>query len=950
MKKNMKYLFIFLPLCISMSAAFAQNTILEGRVKDSKNAPIVGASIRIKDTELGTSSDDNGAFVISMGGNKTLTLVVSSIGYTPKEIYLHANHTPAAELVIVLEEALQLLDEIIVTGVFDSRKRIESSIAITTLDNKVLDRIVPNSAVELLRQVPGVFTNTSRGEIYNEVVTRGMALGGAYYYVSMQEDGLPIIPAAGQYNPDPFLRADISLGRIEAVRGGTASILGVNAPGGIFNYISKTGGVAFEGELRTRLGLEGNGKNPYYRLEAGFGGPLSKDKSLTYYIGGHYRHADGAKYPGYPLSRGGQIKTNLVKKYKQGYLQFNLKYLHDRTVQFEFTPTVNFDKPRPAGNFTNSSSVLNPEVALDYPASILGLIDVSYDSKNLNLYKDFAPGFNWEHRFGKGWKIQNAFRYSEKSVLSNSSFIVYPFAVDNFLFYAINGLLGKFGTYNFYNPKTNQRYGSVTQELDFSNPDFPFAFKTDLSLPGSEVQPNSVFYNPISYEEGSMKDLINQLTLKKQWDNMGLTLGLFHSSTKFQYYLTPPAATGYGTIEDKPQFVAIDYIPSGLSNPPTYHFTDPNGISGYGAGGLYYTKSNVNQTAFFFGHNWDITDQLNVDWGFRYEDFKVKGQLRRPLSLMPSLGGVDGDSTTLYDNDAYVIGDILNYKSHLTTFAFSAGVNYRVSQDLAFYARYSQGSKAPQFNFYDENSNVLDIEAQQTIQIELGIKLSSGKRNLFVTPFYSALDKVPNLQRGQNLGQLITFYATPKIYNKTHTIGLEIEGNYALNEQWSIRANAVVQQFTADRYQYYDTRHPGPADDTLIDRSGKKISTYTPAVIFNVTPAFKHKKLFANLNWYYLAKRAANTSETFYLPAFSQFDVNIGYAISPKIQLQASINNALNKFGIMNWSAPTPSGLPFETFDTELFTPDKRTANPNSVYFTSAIQPRAFFLSCAIKF
>jgi len=136
----------------------------------------------------------------------------------------------------------------------------------------------------------------------------------------------------------------------------------------------------------------------------------------------------------------------------------------------------------------------------------------------------------------------------------------------------------------------------------------------------------------------------------------------------------------------------------------------------------------------------------------------------------------------------------------------------------------------------------------------------------------------------------------------------------------------------------------------LIDRSGKKISTYTPAVIFNVTPAFKHKKLFANLNWYYLAKRAANTSETFYLPAFSQFDVNIGYAISPKIQLQASINTALNKFGILNWSAPTPSGLPFETFDTELFTPDKRTANPNSVYFTSAIQPRALFLSCAIKF
>ena len=79
----------------------------------------------------------------------------------------------------------------------------------------------------LLRQVPGVFTNTTRGEIYNGVVVRGMVLGEAYYYVSMQEDGLPIIPAAGQFSPDAFLRADVSIGRIEAVRGGTASILGV---------------------------------------------------------------------------------------------------------------------------------------------------------------------------------------------------------------------------------------------------------------------------------------------------------------------------------------------------------------------------------------------------------------------------------------------------------------------------------------------------------------------------------------------------------------------------------------------------------------------------------------------------------------------------------------------------------------------------------------------------
>lgn len=950
LQKKRLSLFIYLSLGFSLCATFAQSTTLEGKIKDSKNAPIVGASVRLKDTEFGTSSDDNGAFILSIEGKKTLTLVVSAIGYASKEIYLHATPTPAAELVIVLEEVLQILDELIVTGVFDSRKRIESSIAITILEPKVFDRIVPNSAFELLRQVPGVFINTSRGEIYNNIVVRGMILGGGNQYVSIQEDGLPIIPAQGQFSPDFFLRADVSTGRIEAVRGGTASILGVNAPGGIFNYISKTGGSTFAGEIRSRLGLEGNVHNPYYRLDVGFGGPLSKkDQSLTYYVAEHYRHANGAKYPGYPLSRGGQFKANLLKKYKQGSFHLNLKYLHDRTTQFESTPTVNFEQPKPAGNFSNASSWLNPDVSLEYPASILGLTGVEYQSKNLNLYKDFAPGFNWEHHFGQGWKIQNAFRYSHKSALVNSSLIVYPFAVDKFFFYAINGMLGKFGTYRFYNPKTQQSYGTVSQELDFSNPDFPFKFVSQLNLPGAAVQSNSVLYNPLVYENSSMNDIVNQFTLKKQLKDMHFTGGVYHSSTFFKQNLAPPAATGYGTIEDRPQFVAIDYTPANVVNAPTYHFSDARGISGYGNGGLFYNEARISQTALFFGHNWNISKHLHFDWGFRFEAFKVKGKLRRTIDFKTSLGGVDGDSTTLYDNNNYILSDLIAYSSPLNTFAFSGGLNYRVNHALAFYARYAQGSKSPNFNFFDDNSNVLDVEAQRTIQIELGIKLSAGESTLFVTPFYSALDKVPNLQRGRNAGQLATYYPTPKLYHKTHSIGIETEGNLVLSKKWNIRANVLIQQFTADKYQFYDTGQDGPEDDKLVDRSGKKISSEIPPFIFNLTPTYTHKKLFASLNWYRVGKRAANTSETFYLPAFSQFDLNLGYQVDEKISLQASINNLFNKFGIMSWSAPTSSGFPFETFDTELFSPENRATTPDAVYYTFGIQPRAFFLTCTFK-
>lgn len=942
-----------LTLCSSLlvfSITIAQSTLVRGKVIDLKNAPLAGVSVLIKDTQRGTFTNTQGEFELPRPGESSLTLIVSSVGYVSKEVVWIKDEQASNFLAIALSEDTQILKELIVTGVFDSRKRIESSIAITTLDTRTLQNLVPNSATELLRQVPGVFTNTSRGEIYNSVVVRGMILGGNYYYVSMQEDGLPTVPAPGQFTPDGFLRADITLSRLEAVRGGTASILGVNAPGGIFNYITKTGGSSFVGEIQNRVGLEGNGRNPYYRLEGGFGGPLSKKTpSLTYYIGGHYRHANGAKYPGYPLSKGGQFKGNLLKKYKNGQIQFNLKYLDDHTVQFELTPTVDFESPRPAGNFTNSSSTLNPLLKFNYPASILGLRGVEYDTRNLNHYREIAPGLSWEHRFGKGWKIQNNLRYSDKSLLSNAPLIVFPFALDKFYFYALFDLLGKFGTYRFYNPKTNASYGTVKQELDFSNPNFPFKFTSNLNLPGSEVQPNSVFYNPTGVEDGYLRDFMNQFTIKKQLEHMGFTAGMFYSNSQLQDYLFPPAAQGFGTIEDRPQFVGIEYTPSNVPNAPVYKVTDAQGLASYGNGGIFFNKAKVRQTALFFGHNWDISPKLNLDWGFRYEHFYVEGSNVRSADLVRSKGGVDGDSTTLYDNNTYTLGKKLNYSSPLNTFAFSAGMNYTLNPGMAIYARYAQGSKTPDFNVFYDNSDIFKIEAQRTIQMELGLKFYKGRNNLFITPFYSALDRIPQIGRGRNIGQLATFYATPKLYNKTHAIGLELEGNYTLNKNWSIRASAMTQQFTADRYQFYDTRQDGPADDTLIDRSNKKISSAAPPLILNIVPTYTYGKLYVNCNWYYLGRRAANSSETFHLPAFSQFDLNLGYALSPKVQFRASINNLFNTFGLMSWNGPTTSGLPFETFDTENFSPEKRAANPNIVYYTGSIQPRAYFLSCTLK-
>ena len=99
-----------------------------------------------------------------------------------------------------------------------------------------------------------------------------------------------------------------------------------------------------------------------------------------------------------------------------------------------------------------------------------------------------------------------------------------------------------------------------------------------------------------------------------------------------------------------------------------------------------------------------------------------------------------------------------------------------------------------------------------------------------------------------------------------------------------------------------------------------------------------------------MGKRSANSSETFYLPAFSQFDINMGYAFSKMVSIQVSVNNIFDHYGIMSWSAPTTSGLAFETFAKDAFLPEDRAANPDVVYYTLGIQPRSYFLTLSLKF
>ncbi len=136
------------------------------------------------------------------------------------------------------------LDEVVVTGTATGASKMKQSSSISTVASEQILQGQPTNASDILRSIPGIRAESSGGGGNANVTVRGLPISaGGSRYVQFQEDGLPVMlfGDVAFSTPDMFLRADNSVESLEVVRGGSASTLATNAPGGIINFISKTG-------------------------------------------------------------------------------------------------------------------------------------------------------------------------------------------------------------------------------------------------------------------------------------------------------------------------------------------------------------------------------------------------------------------------------------------------------------------------------------------------------------------------------------------------------------------------------------------------------------------------------------------------------------------------------------------------------------------------------------
>ena len=160
----------FLAFLFFSLTLFAQKAI-KGKLSDANGAPLSGASVVIKGTTLGTTTNSSGEFSINASPGDVLEF--SMVGYQPSSVKVGPN---TGELTLQLQSKMSTVEEVIVIG-YGTQKRATVTGAISSVNSKTVKELpVPSVAQALQGRVAGVQVTNNGSPGTDPIVTiRGIS-------------------------------------------------------------------------------------------------------------------------------------------------------------------------------------------------------------------------------------------------------------------------------------------------------------------------------------------------------------------------------------------------------------------------------------------------------------------------------------------------------------------------------------------------------------------------------------------------------------------------------------------------------------------------------------------------------------------------------------------------------------------------------------------------------
>ena len=763
-------------------------------------------------------------------------------------------------------------EEIIVTAVARGQNRLESSVSVSAIGAQAIANLAAPSSADLIRQIPGIRSEASGGEGNANIAVRGIPVStGGARYIQLQEDGLPILEFGDIIfgNADNFLRADRSVARVEAVRGGSASTVASNAPGAVINFISKTGEQE-GGAIQASVGLDFES----YRLDFDYGAPLAED--LYFHVGGFYRTGEGPRDIGYNGYDGGQIKANITKEFDGGYIRFSAKYLDDTT------PTILPQPVRVTGSNASPnyeaipgfdprtdalySPYLTPVVSLDGNNN-----PASYDFRDGLSVKSLAFGIESEIDVGSGWTLTNRFRFAD-----NSGGFLSPFPAGAGAAQGIANGIGGAGSSIVF--ATGPSAGQV------ANP---------ATIGGNGLLTNVVNFNT---RLNSLNNVTNDFRVNKQFDIGGGTANF----TSGFYFSRQTIDTDWlwtshvQTVEGNGRAALVN-----IRNAAGQTVTQ-NGTVGFGAsffGNCCRRSYDVDYSTYAPFASLSVqTGRLTLDASVRYDFGDASGTIAGADSgFGVGVGSFDFDrngtiSTAESQTSIMPLGSPRPVNYNFDYFSFSLGANYLVTDDLGAFARYSRGGRhtadrslfSPAVSTLDGSLPGGDAGVVATVdQLEVGLKYQSDGLSLYATGFFAK-----TAETNVELAPLELFDS------EYEAKGIELEGSYRTGP-FTLSAGAT----------WTDAEIKDALDRTTIGNTPRRQAD----LVYQATAQYDSKQFTLGANVVGTTDSYAQDSNQLKLPGFTQ--VNAFAAFRPIDRVEVGLN-AANLFNTTGFTEAEEGAIP----------------------------------------
>jgi outer membrane receptor protein involved in Fe transport len=792
----------------------------------------------------------------------------------------NGTQAPGAEPPVTDTQGLQ---EIVVTGNTSGKRTLFNSSSNVTLASAAdILRKAPRSTAETLELVPGVFVEGTAGPISNNYSVRGLR-GGAQTFITLEEDGMPILYGGG--GADFYFQNDITIDRMEAVEGGTSGVLAPNGAGATINFISlkpnhdkPTASVRFTGATYGDL-----------RADAYFSAPIADGWAFS--VGGYETSQKGVRKS--PFSYNAyDVKAMLEKKFDDGgFIRFTIKHGDQHNPYYADMPFA-----VSAGGKISSIPGLN-----------LKTDDVGGNSFADFLVPDSSATGNRLRRFSStnGVHVRSTvYRLDvEKPISSEVSLFGRARYLDGY--YDFNGIF----------PGSGSGTAGLTTAGDYVNPDLsPLASLTPLQ--GSSATYFNVAQTmfPTATQFG-LKDLrtgqviaasntaglaaiggngllqqtvLNHQTLSTKdfgsdfgakWDHAtgvidnSLTVGGMVYNVR-RYNDQSAVATVLNSVNNNSH--VYDLVALDASGGVVGSLTN-NGMVNYGNWGQGVFKDQVTSLSGYFNDEMKIGSRLHIDFGARYEHQHVSVDIGNTAAVNQS---VPAGTPGLFDNVGSTFdGTFTHAKATYHDWAYTAGANYELTDNLSLYVR---GARGFQTNGGDTGGT---HKPTGLTLYEGGLRWQSHWLTASVVGFRTIIKNLSyQFNDPDNQANQINVEANSK------TNGVQVDADIRPVQFFSVNVTGVYQVPKLTGIQDDGQNVPDYNGNTP-ERTPKKLLTVTPSFILPGGLGEIYGR------WKYIGKIFADSGNGIALPSYSVFTVGASVNVSEKINISASVDNLTNAKG-----------------------------------------------------